>query len=154
MVWVSLLRLIWFFLQTGVLQLNFLVRSSYSSFIRDSSWVLIYTTICCDKIPGVRSMLLRVSRICRSSARQVTHWSYPFITSFYAFVTILKHCMIRMWFLTCGFWEVDDDVEPIALLLSNPGSYFNVMVILPCYARRRGLGLSVSMTDVRLLING
>ena len=51
-------------------------------------------------------------------------------------------------------WEVDDEVEPIALLLSNPGSYFYVMIILPCYARRRGLGLSVSMTDVRFLING
>ena len=51
-------------------------------------------------------------------------------------------------------WEVDDEVEPIALLLSNPGSYFYVMLILTCYARRRGLGLSVSMTDVRLLING
>ena len=28
------------------------------------------------------------------------------------------------------------------------------MLRLLCYARRRGLGLSVSMTDVRLLING
>ena len=28
------------------------------------------------------------------------------------------------------------------------------LLILPCYARRRGLGLSVSMADVRLLING
>ena len=51
-------------------------------------------------------------------------------------------------------WEVDDEVEPITLLLSNPGSYFYVMLILLCYARRRGLGLRVSMTDVRLLING
>ena len=51
-------------------------------------------------------------------------------------------------------WEVDDEVEPITLLLSNPGSYFYVMLILPCYAHRRGLGLSASMTDVRLLIKG
>ena len=36
-------------------------------------------------------------------------------------------------------WEVDDEVEPIALLLSNPESYFYVMLILLCYARRRGL---------------
>ena len=50
--------------------------------------------------------------------------------------------------------EVYDEVEHIALLLSNPGSYFYVMLILLCYARRRGLGLSVSKTDVRLLING
>ena len=28
------------------------------------------------------------------------------------------------------------------------------MLILLCYARRRGLGLRVFMTDVRLLING
>ena len=47
-------------------------------------------------------------------------------------------------------WEVVDEVEPIAMLSSNPESYFYVMLILLCYARRRGLGLSVSMTDVRL----
>ena len=29
-----------------------------------------------------------------------------------------------------------------------------MLLILPCYARRRGLGLSVSMIDVRLLTNG
>ena len=51
-------------------------------------------------------------------------------------------------------WEVVDEVEPIALLHSNLGSYYYVMLILPCYARRRGLGLRVFMTDVRLLING
>ena len=37
---------------------------------------------------------------------------------------------------------------------SNLGCYYYVMFILPCYARRRGLGLRVFMTDVRLLING
>ena len=37
-------------------------------------------------------------------------------------------------------WEVVDEVEPIALY-SNLGSYFYVMFTLPCYARRRGLGL-------------
>ena len=36
-------------------------------------------------------------------------------------------------------WEVDDEVEPIAFLLSNLVSYFYVMLILLCYARRRGL---------------
>ena len=51
-------------------------------------------------------------------------------------------------------WEVVDEVEPIALLLSNPGSYLCVLLILLCYARRRGLGLSVFMPDVRLLLNG
>ena len=51
-------------------------------------------------------------------------------------------------------WEADDEVEPIALFLSNPGSYFYIMLILLCYARRRGMGLSVSMTVVSLLING
>ena len=57
--------------------------------------------------------------------------------------------MINLW-----VWEVVDEVEPIAMLCSNLGSYFYVLFILLCYARRRGLGLSVSMTDVRLLING
>ena len=51
--------------------------------------------------------------------------------------------------------EVVIDVELITLLHSNHGSYFYVLLILLCYARRRGLGLSeFSMTDVRLLING
>ena len=51
-------------------------------------------------------------------------------------------------------WEVDYEVDPIALYYQTLGSYFYAMLILPCYARRRGLGLSVSMTDVSLLING
>ena len=51
-------------------------------------------------------------------------------------------------------WEVDDEVEPIALLLSNPWELLLRLLILLCYASRRGLGLSVSMTDVSLLING
>ena len=50
-------------------------------------------------------------------------------------------------------WEVYDEVEPIALLLSN------LWELLPryaqdCYARRRGLGLIDYMIDVRFLING
>ena len=51
-------------------------------------------------------------------------------------------------------WEVVDEVEPIAFYYQTLGSYFYVMLIMPCYARRRGLGLSVSMTDVRFLMNG
>ena len=40
-------------------------------------------------------------------------------------------------------WEVVDEVEPITLFYYQTlGSYFYVMLILPCYARRRGLGLS------------
>ena len=46
-------------------------------------------------------------------------------------------------------WEVVDEVEPITCFIYQTlGSYFYVAIILPCYARRRGLGLSVSMTDV------
>ena len=51
-------------------------------------------------------------------------------------------------------WEVVDEVEPIALLLSNLGSYIFVLLILLCYARRHGLGLSVSMTDVSIVNHG
>ena len=36
-------------------------------------------------------------------------------------------------------WEVDDEVEPIALLYQTLGSYFYVMLIPLCYASRRGL---------------
>ena len=57
--------------------------------------------------------------------------------------------------ITCGYWEVVDEVEPIVLFYYQTlGSYFYVAIILLCYARRRGLGLRLFMTDVRLLING
>ena len=48
-------------------------------------------------------------------------------------------------------WEVVDEVEPIALLYSNLGSYFYVLLILLCYARRRGLGLRAFMIDVSIV---
>ena len=53
-----------------------------------------------------------------------------------------------------GIWEVDDEVEPITRFIIKPLGVSSTLCLLPCYARRRGLGLSVSMTDVRLLING
>ena len=52
------------------------------------------------------------------------------------------------------FWEVDDEVEPITLYYQTLGVTSVLCYLLPCYARRRGLGLRVSMTDVRLLTNG
>ena len=102
MVWVSLLRLIWFFSQIRVLKLNFLVRSSYLSFTRVSLFdFLCMLLFVCDRTPRVWSVLLRIPRFCGSSTRQVTLWSYPLLPNFYALVPILKHCMVRMW-LTCG----------------------------------------------------
>ena len=57
--------------------------------------------------------------------------------------------------LTCGYWEVDDEVEPIVLFIIKPLGVTSMLCSgLLCYARRRGLGLSVSMTYVRLLSNG
>ena len=44
--------------------------------------------------------------------------------------------MINLW-----VWEVDDEVEPIAMFIIKPlGVYFYVMLTLLCYARRRGVG--------------
>ena len=40
-------------------------------------------------------------------------------------------------------WEVVDEVEPITSLLSNLLELLLRMLILLCYARRRGLGLRV-----------
>ena len=49
-------------------------------------------------------------------------------------------------------WEVDE-VVPITCLLSNPGSYFHVCLL--CHAMLVDVDwVSVSMTDVRWLING
>ena len=50
-------------------------------------------------------------------------------------------------------WEVVE-VVPITYLFSNLCELLYVKLMLLCYDHRRGLGLSVSMTDVRLLING
>ena len=55
-------------------------------------------------------------------------------------------------------WEVDDEVEPIALLLSNLWEIFlryaqdcYVTLLLLCYACRRGL-VERFMQDVRVII--
>ena len=51
-------------------------------------------------------------------------------------------------------WEVDE-VVLITCLLSNLWELLLRLLILLCYARRRGLGLSeFFMTDVRVIING
>ena len=39
-------------------------------------------------------------------------------------------------------WEVVVEVEPITLLHSNPWELLCALLILLCYARRRGLGLT------------
>ena len=50
-------------------------------------------------------------------------------------------------------WEVDE-VVPIHLFIFKPMGVTSTLLILLCYACRRGLGLSETMTDARLLING
>ena len=50
-------------------------------------------------------------------------------------------------------WEVVAEVEPIALH-SNLGSYFYALLILPCYARRRGLGLRDIHDSCEIVNNG
>ena len=50
-------------------------------------------------------------------------------------------------------WEVVE-VVPITCLLSNLWELLLRLLIMPCYASRRGLGECISMTDVSLLING
>ena len=37
-------------------------------------------------------------------------------------------------------WEVDVEVEPTALFYSNPWELLLCLLMLPCYASRRGLG--------------
>ena len=36
-------------------------------------------------------------------------------------------------------WEVDDEVEPIYLFIIKPSEVTSTLLILLCYARRRGL---------------
>ena len=58
--------------------------------------------------------------------------------------------MVRIC-LTCGFWEVDDEVEPIAFVLSN---LWEVLLHFAqdCYAMLVDVDwVSVSMTDVSIV---
>ena len=43
--------------------------------------------------------------------------------------------------MICGYWEVVEVVPITCFIYQTLGSYFYVAIILPCYARRRGLGL-------------
>ena len=54
---------------------------------------------------------------------------------------MVRNCLIY------GFWEVDE-VVPIILFIIKYLGVNSMLLILLCYARRHGLGLSVSMTDV------
>ena len=47
-------------------------------------------------------------------------------------------------------WEVDE-VVPIHLFIIKPMGVTSTFLILLCYARRCGLGLSVFMTDVSIV---
>ena len=78
-----------------------------------------------------------------------SHFDHTFHTQFYALVRILKHLMIRM-LLTCGYWEVDDEVEPISPLVQTLG--VTSTLCLYCYAMLVDVDwLSVSTTDVRVV---
>ena len=50
----------------------------------------------------------------------------------------------------CGYWEVVE-VVPITCFIIKPLGVTSTLLILLCYARRRGLGLSVFMTDVSIV---
>ena len=56
--------------------------------------------------------------------------------------------------ITCGFWDVDDVVEPIVLLLSNLWELL-LRYAQDCYAMLVDVvWVSESMTDVSTVING
>ena len=57
--------------------------------------------------------------------------------------------MVRISF-KLWVWEVDE-VVPIHLYIIKPLGVTSTLLILLCYARRRGLGLSVFMTDVSIV---
>ena len=52
-------------------------------------------------------------------------------------------------------WEVDDEVEPIALFIIKPLGVTSTLCLgLLCYARRRGLGECIHDRCEYLIING
>ena len=87
------------------------------------------------RLPGVRSLLPRISRVCRSSARQVTLWSYSSIPNFYyALVCPTNNCIGKignMWF-GCSAWGRN------LIPFDHPGNIHYAYLLLS-HARRRGL---------------
>ena len=47
-------------------------------------------------------------------------------------------------------WEVDE-VVPIHLFIIKPMGVTSTLLILLCYVHRRGLGLTIFMTDVSIV---
>ena len=133
---------------------NCLLRS-----FRSFEWLLMCGYYCLITIDW-RSVTSRTIRSyeCESSSSTVQASSdfdhIPFIPSFYALVALSNIAWVgldNMWVLGSSWWGR----TYCPVYYQTLGSCFYVMLILPCYARRRGLGLSeFSMTDVRLLING
>ena len=170
----------WFFLQIKALDLNFLIRPNSLNFgtVRiflccksyflnfdvfrivffdlSDLWVIAYVwllLLAYDRLTGVWRVELsgvmsanHLHQLYKASS----HFDHiPFIPSFYALDSTLKHCMSRidnMWVLGSSWWGR----TYYLFYYQTLGSYFYVMLILLCYARRRGLGLSLFMTDVRL----
>ena len=98
-------------------------------------WVLIVCLFVCDRVPGVRRLLLRISRFHGSSARQVTLWSYFSLPCFIALDQSSNNCMIRIWF-NMWVWEVVE-VERITCFIIK---LWELLLRLLCHASRRGLG--------------
>ena len=79
------------------------------------------------RLPSVQSLLLWISKVCRSSARQVTLWSYSSIPSFYYALFMPSNiCMSRignMWF-GCSTWGRN------LIPLITPGIYVMLIYFL------------------------
>ena len=73
------------------------------------------------RLPRVRSLLLRISRVCRSSARQVTLGSYYSIPSFFLCISIAPQIFARVGLGTCGLVVVLK--VGTKYLLITPGIY-------------------------------
>ena len=135
--WISYLRFDWFFLQIEDLHLNFLFKSFYLVLL----CILCLSAYVCYclftiRVSGVQSLLLWISRVFRSSARQVHTLIIFFIPSFYALVSTLKHCMSRfdnMWVLGSSWWG-----RNLLSYIQTLGCYYVILILL-CYACRRGL---------------
>ena len=115
-----------------------LLRSS-----RSFEWLLMCGYFCLLTIDW-RSVTSRYIKSfeCESSSSTVqacSHFDHTsLLPSFNALDQSSNNCMVRIW-INCGLgsrWG--STYSPVSL--SNPGSYFYVMLILLCYARWRGWG--------------
>ena len=137
-----------------------LMFSELSSSFFPIFWVIAYVwlpLLAYDRL--TRVWRVDLSRVLSANhlhlhCRQVHTLIISLITQFYCISSILQTVAWLGSELNCGFWEVVWGSTYYLFYYQTLGSYFYIAIILPCYARRRGLGLRDIHDRCEIVNNG